>query len=245
VVGGAVLGQHGDVRVVAHVHRQRELLGEHGLQRHSAPSEVRGGAHDPERVDDAGRADADAEDRCRGPVDQSPHERRHERDGRLAGRAVACDLEARDDGAVEVDDRAEEAVVLGEVDADDLERAPVDVDQRRGLAGSCVLALSELDDEALGDELRDEIGDRDPGEPGSARDIRSALRTGRVERLQHERPVVAACVLGEQLARRAERARTREDRRTAERHGEHVGSRPVRAGGLGGRASLRIRRHVC
>jgi len=39
--------------------------------------------------------------------------------------------------------------VLGEVDADDMEGGTVDVDERRGLARACVLALAELDDEPL------------------------------------------------------------------------------------------------
>ena len=66
----------------------------------------------------------------------------------------------------------------------------------------------------------------------------------RVERLQDERAVVAASVLGQHLAGGPEGAGPREDRRTAERCGEHVGTR-VRGAALADLASLRIRRHVC
>ena len=121
----------------------------------------------------------------------------------------------------------------------------VDVDDRGRLARARVLALAEFDDEALGDEVGDEVGDGDPGEPGLAGDIRPALRTRGVERLQHECAVVAARVLGQHLAGGAQGTRPREDRSAAERDGEHVGTGPMGGGGLDDRASLRFRRHVC
>ena len=134
--------------------------------------------------------------------------------------------------------------MLGEVDTHDVERGAVDVDERGGLAGAGVLALAELDHEALRDEAGHEVGDRDAGQAGLARDIRPALRTRGVERLEHERAVVAARMLGQHLAGGAEGAGPCEDRRAAERHGEHVGTR-VGGAALADLASLRIRCHVC
>ncbi len=177
-------------------------------------------------------------------VEEAAHEVGDERHGRLAGGAVEGDLGAGDDAAVEVDDGAEEALVLREVDAHDVERGTVDVDERGRLARPGVLALAELDDESLGDEAGDEVGDGDPGEAGLAGDIRPALRARRVERLQDERAVVAARVLGQHLAGGPQGAGPREDRSTAERHREHVGTRGGGAG-LTDLASLRVRRHVC
>ena len=239
-----MLGEHRDVGVVRDVHGQVELGVQAGLQLDVGPAEVGRGAHDAERVDDTGRADADAEHRGLGAREEPADEVGHERHGRLAGGAVEGDLGAGHDAAVEVDDGAEEALVLGEVDAHDVERGAVDVDERGGLAGAGVLALAELDDEALGDEAGHEVGDRDPGQAGLAGDIRPALRARRVERLQHERAVVAARVLGQHLAGGPQGAGPREDRRAAERHGEHVGTR-VGGAGLADLASLRFRRHVC
>ena len=208
------------------------------------PAEVGCGAHHPERVDDAGRADADAEHRGLGAREEPADEVGHERHGRVAGGAVEGDLGTRHDAAVEVDDRAEEALVLGEVDAHDVEGGAVDVDDRGGLAGAGVLALAELDHEALGDEAGHEVGDRDPGQAGLAGDIRPALRTRGVERLEHERAVVAARMLGQHLAGGSEGAGPREDRRAAEGCGEHIGTR-VGGAALADLASLRFRRHVC
>ena len=239
-----MLGEHRHVGVVRHVHGQLELRVEARLQVDVGPAEVGRRAHHPERVDDTGRADADAEHRGSGAREEPADEVGHERHGRVAGGAVEGDLGARHDAAVEVDDRAEEALVLGEVDAHDVEGGAVDVDERGGLAGAGVLALAELDHEALGDEAGHEVGDRDPGQAGLARDIRPALRARGVERLQHERAVVAARMLGKHLAGGTEGAGPREDRRTAERCGEHVGTR-VGGAAIADLASLRIRRHVC
>ena len=89
--------------------------------------------------------------------------------------------------------------MLGEVDADDLERATVDVDERGGLARPGVFALAEFDHERLADQFGDEVGDRDPGEAGLAGDVGPALRPRRVQGLQHEGAVVAAACSGSTL----------------------------------------------
>ena len=136
------------------------------------------------------------------------------------------ELGSGDDAAVEVEHRAAEELVLGEVDADDLERVAVEVDERGGLAGPGVFALAELDHEPLADELGDEVGDRDAGEAGLAGDVGPALRARGVQGLQHERAVVAASVLGEHLVGGAQGPRAGEDRRAGERHREQVGGTP-------------------
>ena len=121
------------------------------------------------------------------------------------------DLATGHDVAVEGQHRPDEGVAAGEVDADDAVPVAVQVDEDRGLAGSGRLAHALLDDEAVGDELGDQVGDRDAGEAGLAGEIRPAHGALVEERLQHERAVVAAGVLGEDLdalAQRAARGRT-------------------------------------
>ena len=120
-----------------------------------------------------------------------------------AGRATS---RRDDDVAVEGQHGADEGVAAGEVDADDAVAVAVEVDEDRGLAGTGCLAHALLDDEAVGDELGDEVGDRDPGQAGLAGEIRAAHRALVEERLQHERAVVAAGVLGEDLGALAQRA---------------------------------------
>ena len=101
--------------------------------------------------------------------------------------------------AVEVEHGAAEGGVIAEVDADDLERRAVEVEQGGRLAGAGVLALADLHDEALDDELGDKVGDRDAGESGLAGDVGAGLLAGPVEGLQHERAVVSAGVLRQHL----------------------------------------------
>lgn len=148
-------------------------------------------------------------------------------------------LGAREDAVVEIVHGAAHDTRVGQVDGDDVEGAAVDIEERRGLSRAHALALSPVDDEALGHELGDELGDGDACEARLAGDVGAAERTGAVEGLQHERPVVRARVFGEHLARRTEGATSGEERggRTL-RRAETRGRRAGRAGGLGGR-------HVC
>ena len=89
--------------------------------------------------------------------------------------------------------------VAAEVDADDLEGLAIEVEHGGWLAGAGVFALSGLDDEALGHELGDEVGDGDAGEPGLASQVGTALEATSVEGLQDEGAVVAARVLRQDL----------------------------------------------
>ena len=116
------------------------------------------------------------------------------------------DLATDDDVAVEREHRADEGVAARQVDADDAVTVAVEVDEDRGLAGAGRLADALLDDEAVGDELGDEVGDRHPGEPGLTGEIGAAHRALVEERLQHQRAVVAAGVLGQHLRALAQRA---------------------------------------
>ena len=97
-------------------------------------------------------------------------------------------------------------VAARQVDADDAVPVAVEVDEDRGLAGTGRLAHALLDDESVGDELGDEVGDRDAGEAGLAGEVGAAHRALVEERLQQERAVVAASVLGKHLRALAQRA---------------------------------------
>ena len=94
----------------------------------------------------------------------------------VAGGAVECDLGAGEDVAVEVEHRAAEDVVSERSTPMMRNAVAVDVEQGGGLARAGVLALAELDHEAVADELGDEVGDRHPGEAGLAGEIGPALR---------------------------------------------------------------------
>ena len=153
-------------------------------------------------------------------------------DGR-AGRAGEVDLDPVQDVAVEVEDRAAEDRVVAEVDADDLVAGAVDVEESRGLAGAGALAGADLDDEVVDDELGDEVGDGDPGEPGLAGEIGAAPGTEAVEGLKDERAVVRPGVLRKHLDARAQRATG----------GEAV--RAVREAGPGGGVASRVEELRC
>jgi hypothetical protein len=72
------------------------------------------------------------------------------------------------------------------------------------LADPALDRCTELLDEAFGDHLADQVGDRDPGEPGGASEVGTARRPVAEERLEEQRTVVPARVLLQQLAAGAE-----------------------------------------
>ncbi len=87
-----------------------------------------------------------------------------------------------------------------------LEGVTIEVEQRRGLARAGILALSDLDDEVLADEVGDEVGHGDAGEPGLPGDVGPAELAVAVERLHDERAVVSAGVFGQHLRGRPQLA---------------------------------------
>ena len=76
----------------------------------------------------------------------------------------------------------------------------VEIDEDRRLARTRCLPHAHLCDEPVGDELGDQVGDRHAGEAGLSGEVGAAHGALVEEGLQHERPVVAAGVLGEHLA---------------------------------------------
>ena len=141
-VSVAVLGEHGDVRVVRDDHRKSGARLQALLEVLVDPAEVRRGEYGSGEVDDTGRADADAEDGSGRERDEPVDERDDLRGRLVAGRCFERDLRAFEDGAVEVEDRATEGGVLAEVDADDLVRGAVDVEQHGRFAGTGGFALA-------------------------------------------------------------------------------------------------------
>src|SRR5665647_1209977 len=130
----AVFGQYRGARVVPHDHRDPEAGGEGVLEVLIAPTQVRGAEHDTGRVDDSGRSDPDAEDGHRGPGDKSLGECDHLGRRIRAGAAGQRRLHPFEDLAVEVEHRSTEDRVLTEVEADDLQAAPIDIEQSGWLA---------------------------------------------------------------------------------------------------------------
>ena len=62
-------------------------------------------------------------------------------------------------------------VAAREVDSDDAVAVPIEIDQDGGLAGAGCLAHALLGDEAVGDEVGDQVRDRDAREAGFAGEV--------------------------------------------------------------------------
>ena len=77
-------------------------------------------------------------------------------------------------------------------------------DQGRRLPDPGLDRRPELLDQALGDQLADEVGDRDPGEPGGAGEVGPARGAVAEEVLEQQGAVVTTGVLLAPLAPRAE-----------------------------------------
>ncbi|CAI7637260.1 unnamed protein product, partial [Penicillium discolor] len=203
-----VLREHGGVGVVARQHGEVELGAELGLQREVGPAEVGRAEDEAVRAHDTRGADADAEHRLRGDLDEGLREAAEGVVGGIAvGRRGTRNLTPLQHVAVEAEHGALEGGRTGQVESDDLMPHAVDVDEDRRLTGAHRLADADLDDDAVGDELRDEVGDRDAREAGLAGEVGAAHRPRVIERLQHEGAVVTARVLGEHLGARTEMPR--------------------------------------
>ncbi len=192
----------------------------------------------PLLVHDARGPDADAQNGSVRVGDESAGERDDGLDHVLRA-SRNRNARAGDDVSVESQHGADERVAARQIEADDPVPVPVEIDEHGGLPGAGCLADAPLDDEAVGDQVGDEVRDRDPGEAGLAGEIRPRHRTLVEERLEHERAVVTASVLGKHLAALAE-SPSRAERAGARGSGMRV--RRLE----GGRAALHFRcRHVC
>ena len=101
--------------------------------------------------------------------------------------------------AVEIEKGPAERRILTQVNADDLEGVAVEVEERRGLAGTSILTLTGFDHQALPDEVGDEVGNGDAGEPGFPCDVGPAELTLAIKGLHDEGAIVSARVLREHL----------------------------------------------
>ncbi|GMA26629.1 hypothetical protein GCM10025864_43880 [Luteimicrobium album] len=207
-VGAAegVLAERGDVGVVRDVHRKAQPLRQLRGERHPVPAAVGGLDHDAVRVDDAGRADADADDGLGRRCEQEADEAREEVDHVGAGPALDGELLPVDEVTGQGRDRAVHHGAVGEVHRDDLEGVSAHPDEDGRLPDPLAGAHTELFDESLGDERRDEVGDGDAREAGGSRQVGARRRALVEEVAQDERPVVGPSVLGEHLGARTERA---------------------------------------
>src|SRR5690606_27826047 len=111
----AVLGERGGVGVVGDEHGQPGGGLEDLLQGELGPAEVGGGEHGAGEVDDAGRADADAEDGLLGGRDEFGDEVQHDGGDLGPGGAVGRDLAVGEDVAVDVEHGPAEDARVGEV----------------------------------------------------------------------------------------------------------------------------------
>ena len=113
------------------------------------------------------------------------------------------------DLAAEVQQRPGQVVLPGEVDADHVRGVSREVDQRGRLPHPGVGRRAELLDQAVDDEGSDQVGDRDPGQAGRAREVGAACGPTVEQLLEQQRAVVATRVLLAELAARAESAADR------------------------------------
>ncbi len=153
----AVLREHGDVRVVGDEDGKRCPLADQTLERLVRPSEVGCGDHRSCGVDDAGRTDADSQNRSGGRGDEPINEGENLRCRLLSPAAREGDLGGREDGAVDVEHSSAEHRMLTEVHPDDLGGGAVHVEQHGGLARPDVVALPEFHHEPVGDELGHQV----------------------------------------------------------------------------------------
>ena len=197
-----VLGERRGARVVGDARRQPGALGQDPGEREVLPVEVDrpadragGGVHE------ARRADADAEDRAGlgGQHDELVDQGGQRRERLVAVEAVGGHLAGRADLAAEVDEGAGEHA-LAEVDRDDQPGVVDDLEQDRGLAAAR-RPEAHLADEALGEDVGDELADGGAGEPGEAGDLGAADRPVVVQRAQDEAAVEPARLLVRRLAR--------------------------------------------
>ena len=203
-VGGAAeaqLAEHRGVGVVGDVHRDGEVLVQRGGQAQLEPAEVGGLDHDAAGVDDARAADADAEQRPVGRVGQVGAEDADHLDRRVAGAAVAFGDPAVEDLAGQVDQRGVEPLVVAQVDRDGQAGVGDDAEHRGGLADPArPLALAQLFDETLGEQLGGQVAGGHPGQVGGAGQVGPTDGALAEHRPQDERPVVAAGVARDRLA---------------------------------------------
>ena len=218
-VAEGVLAEHGGVGVVRHEDRDVERRPQPLGQRRAVPAEV-GRVHDHAGgVHDAGCADADAEHRPGGGVDQLPDDGVDQRDGVLAAATLQRPAAPLLDVAGEVEQGPRDDPVGGEVDGHDLAGLPGQLHQHRGLADPALDRVRgptlPLGEQPLGDQAGDDVGDGDPGQPAGAGQVGPAGRAVAEQQLQQQRPVVTPGVLGTVPARGAQRPA---DRSRGRRH---------------------------
>ena len=207
-VAERVLAEDGGVGVVRHEDREAERRPQPLGQGRSVPAEV-GRVHDHTRgIHDTWGADADAEHRSGGGVDQFADDGVDEGDGVLAAAALERLTASLLHVTGEVEQRPGDDLVGGEVDRHDLAGLRGQLDQHRGLAHPALdrvsWASSLLGEQALGDQVADDVGDRHPGQAAGAGQIGPAGRAVAEQQLQQQRPVVPTGVLRKVPARRTQ-----------------------------------------
>jgi D-alanyl-D-alanine carboxypeptidase len=200
VLTQAELGEGGGVGVVGDVHGGGELGGEAGSQVEAVPAEVGGLEHGAGRVDDAGAAHADAEERPVGGGGEIGGEGEGDLDGGGAGPAVALGGAPVEDLACEVDQGGPEALVVAEVEGDGEPGVGDYAEEGGWLADALVDAGAQLLDEALGQQLGGEVAGGDAGEVGHPGEVGPAERALPEHGPEDEGAVVAAGVSGARLA---------------------------------------------
>ena len=210
-VAERVLAEHGGVGVVRHEDRHVERRPQSVGQRGAVPAEV-GRVHDHAGgVHDTGGADADAEHRPGGGVDQLADQLVDEGDGVLAAAAVERPAAPLLDVAGEVEQRPGHDRVAARRRG----RPPRSGGPPRPAApapGACPPGPgpgSGLGEQPVGDQVTDDVGDGHAGQPAGAGQVGPAGRAVAEQQLQQQRPVVAAGVLREVPARGAQRPASR------------------------------------
>ena len=159
-------------------------------ERQVLPVEVDRPADRAVGVDQARRADPDAEEGARGLTPDVVDELVDELDGRVAVTALELAGALRGDLAAQVRERGGERA-LAEVEGDDGPGVVLEGDEGRLLAAGARAATDVLG-QAIRAQVRDELADAGPRQAGQAGDVRAADRPEVVERAQDEGRVVGA-----------------------------------------------------
>ena len=197
-VGGAAaveaFGEQRAVRVVTHRDRQSEAFLECRAQRHAGPAEVARVDDGAMAVHDAGDRDADAE-HLAGRLGEQPGDHAGDPFGIGLPGVVHRQFGGGQRDANQVEHGAAHEIRLRQVDGDDGPVGGVHADQRAAFAAPRRGFLAAgLPEDAVVDEVGDDLGDRHAAQSGHPSDLGARKRVRGEQQTEHRQPVAHAHV---------------------------------------------------
>ena len=159
------------------------------------PFEMRRGSDDPVCVDDAGGADADAENGGLGLLEHRLDHAFEQREGVGADSTRARDGRVEQLGSGQVEERALDLVGARDRDGGDRSGGADEVQRASGGSRALRGAYALLGHDALGDQLGDDTGDRHLREARRTSQLGARRTGGALQQAQHQGAVMATGVL--------------------------------------------------